>query len=876
MSQLPPGFQLDSAPAVPAPTRVPGVIQGRPRMPDPVTPVQAQSMENDSERLRIAQQKAEQERIEFEQKQAKQNAGIPRDMADIGAELQGVISKAGRARRLSNEWLATGFGASAAGNFGGTNATDVQALLDSIGGNIAFDRLSRMRAESPTGGALGNVTERELTLLQSTVASLDKAQSDAQFQSAMDDVIRSYGRVLAKLPGSDPAKILEDAFNDGAGAQELNALADGMGLDIDDQEDLLARIKRRDEGGAAATFNVNPPPSGGGGPGIGAQLQAGTAQGVGDIVQGVGDTVGMVTDPFARVLADALGYDGSQMQSLGTVARESAGLPVNQNPTAGRINQFASGALAGGLVARGGSALANAGSTAQNVLSTVGRTPIRDTVAGAGAGLGSTVGEDIGGTPGALVGGLAGGLAGYGAANRAMTAAAPRQPNALAQAAQRQNVNLLPADTGGPIARAVTTGTRASPLSVAPVTNAAEAQQQQFGQAVRRTAGREGQVVDTQAAGDTVKKGAQDYIQKSRQLGERLYNRAFEQAKGVTAIKPVKTIEAANAALVRLKNNPAATPSEISGLETFIANIEGGVGIEGLRNARTKLSEGVYGGNLRSSSEQAMWKGILNNVADDIDAGLRSVGREDAANTFRAADKLWRERIEVIDQTLAPIIGKDGLKSGEQVLSAIEGMTRGNGGGNLRLSRLLSTLSAEEAGNVRATLIDRLGKATPGAQDAQGEAFSASRFLTNWNRMTPQARASMFPDKETRNALADLATIAEGTKRGQALANTSNTGVALTSANVIAGGAGAAANLPATMLVGGSVYLTGKLMASPRFAKLLARTAKLPPEAANRTFREQLGILASREPALQGDINSLLQAVNDNGPRLAAEEDRQQ
>jgi hypothetical protein len=256
------------------------------------------------------------------------------------------------------------------------------------------------------------------------------------------------------------------------------------------------------------------------------------------------------------------------------------------------------------------------------------------------------------------------------------------------------------------------------------------------------------------------------------------------------------------------------------------------------------------------------------------------VGRDEAADTFRAADKLWSERIEVIDQTLKPIIGKDGLKSGEQVLSAIESMTRGQGGGNVRLSRLLSTLPAEEAGAVRATLIDRLGRAKPGSQDAQGEAFSAATFLTNWNRMTPQARASMFPDKSTRDALLDLATIAEGTKRGQSLANTSNTGVAVNAAEMIRGGAnvaalgaGAMANIPLTLLGAGGVFLTGKLMASPRFAKLLATTAKMPPQAANRRFTEQLGILATREPALQGDINALLQAANDNpASRLATEE----
>jgi hypothetical protein len=66
MQQLPPGFQLDQQPA-PAPNRAPGIIQGRPKTPDPVTPVQAQNMENDAERLRIAQQGEQRQQTQFEQ-----------------------------------------------------------------------------------------------------------------------------------------------------------------------------------------------------------------------------------------------------------------------------------------------------------------------------------------------------------------------------------------------------------------------------------------------------------------------------------------------------------------------------------------------------------------------------------------------------------------------------------------------------------------------------------------------------------------------------------------------------------------------------------------------------------------------------------------
>jgi hypothetical protein len=43
-----------------------------------------------------------------------------------------------------------------------------------------------MRNNSPTGGALGSVTERELALLQATWGSLQQSQSKEQFEANLD------------------------------------------------------------------------------------------------------------------------------------------------------------------------------------------------------------------------------------------------------------------------------------------------------------------------------------------------------------------------------------------------------------------------------------------------------------------------------------------------------------------------------------------------------------------------------------------------------------------------------------------------------------------------------------------------------------------
>lgn len=62
----------------------------------------------------------------------------------------------------------------------GQGTTDLSATLDTIKANLSFEALAAMRAASPTGGALGSITERELALLGSTIASLDATQSPQQ------------------------------------------------------------------------------------------------------------------------------------------------------------------------------------------------------------------------------------------------------------------------------------------------------------------------------------------------------------------------------------------------------------------------------------------------------------------------------------------------------------------------------------------------------------------------------------------------------------------------------------------------------------------------------------------------------------------------
>lgn len=70
-------------------------------------------------------------------------------------------------------------------NIPGSNAANAYALLNTIKSQVAANVLQTMRNNSKTGGALGQVSERELDLLENNLAALDQAQDYKSFKNAL-------------------------------------------------------------------------------------------------------------------------------------------------------------------------------------------------------------------------------------------------------------------------------------------------------------------------------------------------------------------------------------------------------------------------------------------------------------------------------------------------------------------------------------------------------------------------------------------------------------------------------------------------------------------------------------------------------------------
>jgi hypothetical protein len=81
-----------------------------------------------------------------------------------------------------DSWLPgpTGYGAVAKW-LPSTDARSLGNSLDTVKANIGFEKLQQMREASPTGGALGQVSDFENKLLQSTFGSLDQFGDQASF-----------------------------------------------------------------------------------------------------------------------------------------------------------------------------------------------------------------------------------------------------------------------------------------------------------------------------------------------------------------------------------------------------------------------------------------------------------------------------------------------------------------------------------------------------------------------------------------------------------------------------------------------------------------------------------------------------------------------
>jgi hypothetical protein len=267
-------------------------------------------------------------------------------------------------------------------------------------------------------------------------------------------------------------------------------------------------------------------------------------------------------------------------------------------------------------------------------------------------------------------------------------------------------------------------------------------------------------------------------------------------------------------------------------------------------DANTGALKYLYGGASQDARNAAM-------LADQQRAAMGL--QPGALRSFDRANRFYSATQDVLDRVLSPIY-KAGEGSSEGAYRRMESDARNSG---QIIAQRMTSLPLPARQQTVATVIDRLGKANPGAQTAEGDAWSSSTFLTNWSKLTPEAKTGMFSTipngGAVRSKLDYIAKAAERIKGAAAVyANPSGTAGAAALYGTAAGlggsaammatghyGAGLAA-LGAILTTATANRLGAAMMTSPKAVQWLSESAQVSPQRIPQHLR-RLSVMANAE-----------------------------
>lgn len=132
-----------------------------------------------------------------------------------------IVNAAKSARELAKSGgrMTTGVGGQVLSNIGESNAAELRRQVATLTANAKIENLQAMRAASPTGGALGAVSDSENAMLAAKTGALDPSASPEVFQRQLDDYERTLLRVVHGKEAGD--RIFEETRGESGGADPL-------------------------------------------------------------------------------------------------------------------------------------------------------------------------------------------------------------------------------------------------------------------------------------------------------------------------------------------------------------------------------------------------------------------------------------------------------------------------------------------------------------------------------------------------------------------------------------------------------------------------------------------------------------------------------
>lgn len=318
------------------------------------------------------------------------------------------------------------------------------------------------------------------------------------------------------------------------------------------------------------------------------------------------------------------------------------------------------------------------------------------------------------------------------------------------------------------------------------------------------------------SAGSLLQSGLKAFVVKFKDRSNQLFDKVADFIPPGTRV-PVTNMQAAiaNTKQYFSQNPELAQKLGLGSWDAVVAEAQkNGISWQGVRQLRTKVGDAISSDRGALAGEDiGRLKQLYGALTADMEAAARAAGK-DAYGAFTRANTYYKSGAQRIERSLDATIK---ASNPERAFEAFDALNKADRASSdvMRMRQIKASLSRDDWSQISSSIADRLGRAKAGAQNAEGGVFSPATFLTEWNKMTPEAKRILF-DEPVRVELEKIAKVSERIKASGAERNMSNTGTILASTAL----ASAFLKAPTTTAAAlGGAVISAKAMTSPIFLR---------------------------------------------------------
>lgn len=402
------------------------------------------------------------------------------------------------------------------------------------------------------------------------------------------------------------------------------------------------------------------------------------------------------------------------------------------------------------------------------------------------------------------------------------------------------------------------------------------------GQFIEQSAYRlSGRGLEPERAGRVVQQGIEDFAGRFRDVGGKLYDKLDTMVPADAPVTVTNSLDSLKSIASPVPSAPnisdaLAQPTAKKLLEALAQDAPGGIPYGVLKELRSAIGRKLTSTSLIDDIPRGEYKRLYGALSEDMKTAAEKYGGNDAIQAWRRADAYWRAGTKRIDDFLEPL---EGRVIPEKVYKALE---TGGRDGATQLRAVRKSVTPEQWKVVAGTAMRRLGKATAGQQDETGEVFSIGTFLTNWNRLSSEAKDALFSGPMMGGMRQDLEAVARVAARasevGKTFSNPSGTSGASIGKGIIYGGLGGGAAGLLGGETGALIFLGGlaaggvganaaaRLLTNPKFVQWLASGTRVSPTGVAAHLGRLVSVARDADPDIREALREYIDTFTSLSP----------